>query len=122
MGLAAGFIEPLESTSITLIQTAVERLIDLFPDRDFDPALADEYNRATALEFERIRDFLILHYHGNQRLGEPFWDRMREAALPDKLAHKIRLFRARGKLVRYEWEAFLDPSWLSLYIGLDMRV
>lgn len=120
VGLAAGFMEPLESTSITLIQTAVERLIDLFPDRDFDPALADEYNRATTLEFERIRDFLILHYHGNQRRGEPFWDRMRKAALPDKLAHKIRLFRARGKLVRFEWEAFLDPSWLSLYAGLDM--
>lgn len=120
VGLAAGFLEPLESTSITLIQTAVEKLIDLFPDTGFDPALAAEYNRATTLEFERIRDFLILHYLGNRRLGEPMWDALRAASPPDRLAHKLRLFQARGKLVRYEWEAFLDPSWLSMYAGFGM--
>jgi tryptophan halogenase len=119
MGLAAGFLEPLESTSITLIQTAIERLADFFPDATFDPALADEFNRATSLEYARIRDFLILHYLGNRRVGEPFWDRLREAEVPEMLAHKLRLFRARGRLVRYEWESFLDPSWLSMYAGFD---
>ncbi|NKJ42085.1 tryptophan halogenase family protein [Novosphingobium sp. SG720] len=119
MGLAAGFLEPLESTSITLIQTAIERLADFFPDAHFDPALADEFNRATRLEYARIRDFLILHYLGNRRLGEPFWDRLRDAEVPEMLAHKLRLFRARGRLVRYEWESFLDPSWLSMYAGFD---
>lgn len=120
IGLAAGFLEPLESTSITLIQTGVEKLLDLFPDRNFDPALAAEYNRTTTLEYERIRDFLMLHYAGNQRVGEPLWDHCRTMELPEKLAHKIRLFRSRGKLVRYEWETFLDPSWLSMYAGFGM--
>ncbi|WP_226016450.1 tryptophan halogenase family protein [Novosphingobium sp. FKTRR1] len=120
VGLAAGFLEPLESTAITLIQTALEKLVDLFPDRHCDPALAAEFNRATTLEYERIRDFIILHYHANRRHGQPLWDAMRAAPLPDKLAHKVALWRARGKLVRYEWEAFLDPSWLSMYAGFDM--
>lgn len=120
MGLASGFLEPLESTSITLIQTAIERLAEFFPDKTFDPALAEEFNRVTALEYARIRDFLILHYLGNRRVGEPFWDRLREAEVPEMLARKLRLFRARGRLVRYEWESFLDPSWLSMYAGFDL--
>lgn len=120
LGLAAGFLEPLESTAITLIQTGLEKLVDLFPDRACSPALASEFNRATTLEYERIRDFILLHYHGNRRHGQPLWDDMRAAALPDKLAHKLDLWRARGKLVRYEWEAFLDPSWLSMYAGFGL--
>ena len=120
VGLAAGFLEPLESTAITLIQTALEKLVDLFPDRGCAPALAAEFNRATTLEYERIRDFIILHYHANRRHGEPLWDAMRAAPLPEKLAHKLSLWHARGKLVRYEWEAFLDPSWLSMYAGFGM--
>ncbi len=120
LGLAAGFMEPLESTSITLIQTGIEKLLALLPDRDFAPALADEYNRTTALEYERIRDFLQLHYWANDRRGEPLWDRCRDTALPDRLAHKVVLWKARGHLVRYEWESFQDPSWLSMYAGFDM--
>lgn len=120
VGLAAGFLEPLESTSITLIQTALEKLVDLFPNCACDPALADEFNRATTLEYERIRDFLILHYHANGRHGEALWDHMRAAPPPEKLAHKLSLWRARGKLVRYEWEAFFDPSWLSMYAGFGI--
>lgn len=120
LGLAAGFMEPLESTSITLIQTGIENLLALFPDRDFDPALASEYNRSTTLEYERIRDFLLLHYWANDRRGEPMWDQCRDTALPEALANKLRLFRARGHLVRYEWESFQDPSWLSMYAGFDI--
>jgi len=120
LGLAAGFMEPLESTSITLIQTGIEKLLALLPDRTFDPALAQEYNRTTALEYERIRDFLLLHYVANDRRGEALWDRCRQTALPDPLAHKLRLFRARGHLVRYEWESFQDPSWLSMYAGFGI--
>jgi tryptophan halogenase len=121
LGLAAGFMEPLESTSITLIQTGIEKLLALLPDRGFDPALAEEYNRTTALEYARIRDFLVLHYFANDRRGQPLWDRCRDTALPEPLAHKMRLFKARGHLVRYEWESFQDPSWLSMYAGFGIE-
>ncbi|MGN6124093.1 MAG: tryptophan halogenase family protein [Sphingomonas oligoaromativorans] len=120
LGLAAGFLEPLESTSITLIQSGVERLLALFPNQHFDPALAEEFNRITTLEYARIRDFLILHYYGNGRIGEPMWDACRALDLPEALAHKIRMFRSRGTMVRYEWESFQDPSWLSMFVGLGM--
>ena len=121
LGLAAGFMEPLESTSITLIQTGLEKLLALLPDRGFDPALTAEYNRTTGLEYERIRDFLILHYFANDRRGQPMWDRCRDTALPEQLARKMRLFKARGHLVRYEWESFQDPSWLSMYVGFGIN-
>jgi tryptophan halogenase len=120
LGLAAGFLEPLESTSITLIQSGIERLLALFPGRRCDPALADEFNRITTLEYVRIRDFLILHYFGNRRVGEPMWDACRAIDLPEPLAHKIRMFRSRGTMVRYEWESFQDPSWLAMFVGLDI--
>ena len=120
LGLAAGFLEPLESTSITLIQSGIERLVALFPDRRCDPALADEFNRITTLEYARIRDFLVLHYYGNRRIAEPMWDACRDLTLPEPLAHKLRLFRSRGTMVRYEWESFQDPSWLALFAGLDI--
>ena len=120
LGLAAGFMEPLESTSITLIQTGLEKLLALLPNRSFDPALADEYNRTTGLEYARIRDFLVLHYFANGRQGEPMWDRCRGTALPEQLERKLKLFKARGHLVRYEWESFQDPSWLSMYAGFGI--
>jgi tryptophan halogenase len=120
LGLAAGFLEPLESTSITLIQSGLERLLSLFPDRRFDPALADEFNRITTLEYARIRDFLILHYHGASRPGEPMWDACRNLVPPEGLAHKLRMFRSRGTMVRYEWESFQDPSWLAMFVGLGI--
>ena len=119
-GLAAGFMEPLESTGLTLIQTAAEKLVNLFPDLSFSAALADEFNRTTTLEYERIRDFLVLHYVANGRRGEPFWDECRHLSMPDPLAHKIRMFRDSGRFVQYEWETFFYPSWLSLYAGLDV--
>jgi tryptophan halogenase len=120
LGLAAGFLEPLESTSITLIYSGIQRLLELWPDRSFDPALAADYNRITTLEYERVRDFLMLHYWANRRPGQPLWDAARAMALPDKLAHKVRMFTSRGRMVRHEWDAFGDPSWLSMFVGLGL--
>ncbi|HKE93282.1 MAG TPA: tryptophan halogenase family protein, partial [Povalibacter sp.] len=120
LGLAAGFLEPLESTSISLIETGIEKLRRLFPDRSFDPALADEFNRTSRLEFERIRDFLVLHYRSASREDTPFWRECRGLPVPEELAYKIRLFRSRGHLVRYEWETFQDSSWLAMYTGFGI--
>ncbi len=120
LGLAAGFLEPLESTSISLIETGIEKLRRLFPDKSFDPALAEEFNRTSRLELERIRDFLIVHYRFSRRDDSEFWRHCRALPLPEPLAHKIELFKKRGHFVRYEWETFLDPSWLAMYAGFEV--
>jgi len=117
LGLAAGFLEPLESTSIALIETGIEKIKRLFPNRDFDVALISEFNDMTRLEYERVRDFIVLHYKLNRRNGEQFWDHCRDAPIPDSLEHKMTLFKQRGHLVKYRWEIFQDPSWLALYNG-----
>ena len=119
IGLAGGFLEPLESTSISLIETGIEKLRRLFPDKSFNPALADEFNRSSQLEFERLRDFLVFHYKATAREDSPLWRDCRAMAIPETLEHKLRLFRTRGFLVRYEWETFSDPSWLALYTGFN---
>ena len=119
LGLASGFLEPLESTSISLIQSGLERFVALFPDKDVDPRLAATYNRQSVLEFERLRDFLLLHYWSNRRVGEPFWDRMRALAPTEGLQIKLDAWRAGGEFVRNEWDTFQDPSWLSMYAGFD---
>ena len=119
LGLASGFLEPLESTSISLIQSGLERFVALFPDKDFDPRLAATYNRQSVLEFERLRDFLLLHYWSNRRVGEPFWDRMRALEPTEGLQIKLDAWRAGGEFVRNEWDTFQDPSWLSMYAGFD---
>ncbi|CAL4869433.1 Flavin-dependent tryptophan halogenase RebH (plasmid) [Asticcacaulis sp. MM231] len=120
IGLAAGFLEPLESTSIVLIQTGIEKLIKLFPGRGLVAASLREYNRTTTLEYERVRDFIILHYWASGR-KEPMWKACQAMALPDHLQQKIDVFRASGHLVRYEWESFHDPSWLSMYAGFGIN-
>jgi tryptophan halogenase len=121
VGLASGFLEPLESTSIFLIQAAVIDLIDLMPsptaDHAIDPRLADEFNRLTTMHYERIRDFLILHYVANRREGEPLWDYLRAMPLPDSLAHKVALFRARATAPEYQFGLFSRDSWLSVLFG-----
>ncbi len=116
IGLAGGFMEPLESTSIHMIQSAVSRLLKLLPGRSVAPALRDEFNRQTDFEVERIRDFLILHYWANQR-DEPFWQQCRSMTLPDTLQAKIDLFRATGHIVREHEELFTEVGWLQVLAG-----
>ncbi len=117
LGLASGFMEPLESTSIHLIQTGLSKLFNLFPDREFRQADIDYYNQATALEYERIRDFLILHYHATERDDSEFWNYVRTMDIPDTLAEKMELYRSRGRVFRYQDELFSETSWTAVFEG-----
>jgi len=117
VGLAGGFMEPLESTSIQLIQTALARLVEMFPDMNFDATLTDEYNRVTGQEFERIRDFLILHYCATERADAPLWNYCRAMSIPDSLQHKIDVFRTCGRVPLYSEESYQEPSWVSIFLG-----
>lgn len=120
IGLSGGFLEPLESTSIDLIQSGIQNLIALFPERGCAAADVDEYNRLMDLEFERIRDFLMLHYVANQRDDAPFWRDMREMERPDSLSAKIEAFGRRGITPEYEHGLFLPLSWQSVFFGQNV--
>lgn len=119
IGLSAGFLEPLESTSIQLIQTALLRLLAFFPDKKCDPALAAEYNRITANEYERVRDFIILHYVFGER-NEPLWQYMRNVELPSSLQHKIDVYKATGRVPLLSEESYAEFSWVSIFNGLGV--
>jgi tryptophan halogenase len=117
LGLAIGFMEPLESTSIHLVQSGIGRLIDLFPTRDFNPADIDEYNLKTEFEFESIRDFLILHYHATERDDSDFWNYCRTMSIPDSLQHKYDVWNSQGRFFRFDEELFTTPSWVQVFLG-----
>lgn len=116
IGLSSGFLEPLESTSIHLIQAGISKLLALFPDRNFDPMLENEYNRIARAESERIRDFLILHYKLNRR-AEDFWRYCQSMTIPDSLAQKMAHFKAYGRHIASEMDLFAPPSWHAVHIG-----
>ena len=119
LGLASGFLEPLESTSIHLVESGIGRLVELFPDHGFEPKLAEEYNRLMARSYESIRDFIILHYYASRRDGE-LWRYCQNMPIPDGLRHQIELFKASGAVALYDSGAFAEPSWISIYFGLGM--
>lgn len=116
IGLSSGFLEPLESTSIWLIQYAIQKLFALFPDLSFASAERDEFNRAMSESYERVRDFLILHYQATRR-PEPFWRDVRSVAMPEALRHKIELFSGKGRIFRNSDELFDVPSWIAVMLG-----
>jgi tryptophan halogenase len=117
IGLAGGFLEPLESTSIHLIQTGIARLLTLFPTRRFDPLEIERYNRMTAREYVDIRDFLVLHYRATERDDSDFWNYCRTLEPPDGLAEKLDMFRSSGRIFREHEELFTETSWLAVMIG-----
>ena len=117
LGLASGFLEPLESTSIHLIQAMVIRLVRLLPDRGFDPATIAEFNRQADFEYARIRDFIILHYKATSRDDTAFWRQCRDMEVPDTLQRKIDLFAANGRVFREDDELFTEESWIQVFLG-----
>jgi tryptophan 7-halogenase len=117
IGLASGFLEPIESTSIHLIQRGIVRLMQLFPAGGISPADIDEYNQQTRAEIEHIRDFIILHYHVTNRQDTPFWRACREMEIPASLRHRIELFRETGRVFRVPNELFAENSWIQVMLG-----
>jgi tryptophan halogenase len=117
LGLAAGFMEPLESTSIHLVQSGVSRFLAMFPDRHCDARVIEEYNRQTRFEYERVRDFLILHYKATGRYDTPFWKQCGQMEIPPELACRIALFRRTGLIFREADELFTETGWLQVMLG-----
>jgi tryptophan halogenase len=117
LGLSSGFVEPLESTSIQLIQSGIVKLLALFPDRRFDRVERDEYNRQMQELFEDVRDFIILHYKVTNRDDSEFWKRCRAMDVPDSLQSKLDLWRGKGRLFREGRELFQTASWVAVLLG-----
>ena len=117
MGLAYGFLEPLESTSIHMVTSAIIRLLRLFPLHGIQPVLVDEFNRQAKEESESIRDFIILHYHATRRDDTPFWDHMRTMSVPDTLRHRMEMFKESGMIFLGGDELFRHNGWTQVMIG-----
>lgn len=117
VGLASGFIEPLESTSIHLIGRSIIRLLQMFPGTGINPTDIEEFNRQTVAELEHIRDFIVLHYHVTNRQDTPFWNACRTMEIPASLQHRIDLFRETGRVFRLQNELFAENSWIQVMLG-----
>jgi tryptophan 7-halogenase len=120
LGLASGFLEPLESTSIHLIQKGLTHLLNLFPDRKFAPVLVDEFNRVAIGEYERVRDFIILHYKATTRDDAPLWKFCSAMDVPAELGYKMRQFRSSGRVVKYGSELFAATNWIAVFLGQEI--
>ena len=120
LGLSAGFLEPLESTSLYLIQEGISKFISLFPTGDVPDVVRDEYNTQLRTEFEQVRDFLILHYVATTRDDSPFWNYCRTMDVPDGLSRRIALFREAGRIFHYSDELFSKPSWIAVCVGQNV--
>jgi tryptophan halogenase len=117
LGNASGFLEPLAATDLHLTTNALFNLLDHFPDKQFDPANIASYNALIANEFERIRDFLILHYSLSRRDDSPFWQQRGQVVLPDALAQRIDIYRATGRIISQRPEVFSDLDWFWIFEG-----
>lgn len=120
VGLSAGFLEPLESTSLYLIQQGVSRFISLFPTADISDVVRAEYNRQMLKDFDQVRDFIILHYKATQRDDTPFWRYCSAMDIPDSLKQKMELFKEAGRVFRYDNELFTKPSWVAVSVGQNI--
>jgi tryptophan halogenase len=121
VGLASGFVEPLESTSIHLIQRSIATLLSLFPSGGFIPAEIDLYNRLMAVEAESVRDFVILHYKQTNRRDSPLWRHVRDMAVPETLAQRIEVFANLGRVILEPGELFRETSWVSVMLGQGLQ-
>jgi tryptophan halogenase len=121
IGLSAGFMEPLESQSIHLIQVGISRLLAMFPDKRFQQPDIDRYNRVMTFEYEKIRDFLILHFKATRRSDTAYWDYLRQMPIPDYLADKIAVFESHGRVFRENEELFNDTSWFAVMVGQGLE-
>jgi tryptophan halogenase len=120
IGLASGFVEPLEATSIHMIARGMDFFLRYFPDRDCDPALIREYNRRMVADYEEIRDFIVLHYSATDREDSPFWQWCKNIKLPDSLQERIELFKGHGALREGVDELFRSSSWQSVFEGMGI--
>ena len=121
LGLAAGFLEPLESTSIHLIQTAIARLLTNFPDKAFNPHDTAYFNQRTRAEYEQVRDFLILHYYATERDDSPFWTYCRTMDVPETVQQRIDIFKENARVYRHDNEVFGETSWVSVMMGQGLN-
>ncbi|HEY4080354.1 MAG TPA: tryptophan halogenase family protein [Burkholderiaceae bacterium] len=121
IGMSAGFVEPLESTALHLVQMGVAKLIEFFPHRGFDPLEVAEYNRLNRVRYEMVRDFIVLHYHVNQRDDSAFWQACANMSIPESLRWRLALYASSGRLTYVEGDLFREPSWLEVMEGQNLR-
>jgi tryptophan halogenase len=115
--LSSGFVEPLESTSIHMIITAATRLMQLFPFDGINQPLVDQFNRESRAEIEKIRDFIILHYHTTDRDDSPFWRYCKNMDIPDSLAQRVEMFKEAAHAYQADGELFRVDSWIQVLLG-----